>query len=142
MIAYIKQRLRAEHLHKRTDIIIVSDHGMLTTKPAYFIDLYQFIGRNEATMHGTSPTLQIVANEPKRQMEICEKLKQIGLNDTRFMAYDIDSMPSRWRVRNSQRFGPCVAVANPPWAFQDYFDVQDWFPDVTSECRFYHQLWQ
>lgn len=142
MIAYLKQRLRAESLYKRTDIVVLSDHGMLTTKPVNFIDLYQFVGKDEAEIHGGSPTVQVVAKQPRRQVEICDKLKEAGRKDTRFMAYTIDSLPSRWRIKNAQRFGPCVVVANAPWAFQDYYGVGDWFPDVESECCFDYESYE
>lgn len=134
MLLYLRQRLRAENLHKRTDIIVLSDHGMLTVTPANFIDLYQFVGRAEANVYGTSPVLQVVAAQPSRQVAICDKLKEAGKRDGRFTAYDIDSLPDRWRIKNVRRFGPCVVVADPPWAFHDYYGVQEWFPDVDSKC--------
>lgn len=130
---YLQHRLQVENLYDRTDIIVISDHGMLTTKPMHFIDLYRFVDRNTVEMFGRSPVLQVVANQPHRQHEICHKLKKAGRRDTRFTAYDIKSLPSRWRIQNAQRFGPCVVVANPPCAFQDY-NVQDWFPEVKSAC--------
>lgn len=135
MIVYLQQRLKNENLLQRTDIIVLSDHGMLTTTPRNFIDLYQFVDRNEVKMYGTSPVLQVVANQRNRQNDVCRQLMEAARNDGRFNAYDIRSLPQRWRISNPQRFGPCVVVADPPCAFQDYLDVEKWYPQVQSKVK-------
>lgn len=128
-----------ERLDKRTDIIILSDHGMLTLTPKNFIDLYDFVDRS-VKMYGTSPVLQVVARVPTQQLEVCNELIYAAQSKGNFNAYTMDTLPKRWRVNNPQRFGPCVVVAEPGWAFQDMFDYASWFYEhhnISSEFDVY-----
>lgn len=132
MISYLQEQLRRQNLFDRTDIIILSDHGMINLPEENFIDLYEYVDRDDVEMYSGSPVLQVVAKDPSRQDEICQKLKNAAENDFRFNAYDMSTLPEDWHVNNPQRFGPCVVVAEPTYAFQDFEDVEIWFPEVKS----------
>ncbi|XP_055315155.1 bis(5'-adenosyl)-triphosphatase enpp4-like [Sitodiplosis mosellana] len=126
-VVYLEQSLLMEGLDTITDIIILSDHGMLTVTPRNFIDLYAWINANKCKTYGTSPVLQVICSDGKAN-EACKNLtegaKTVG---NTFNAYTDEQLLDRWFVRNQQRFGPCVVVAEPGYAFQDMFDLAEWF---------------
>lgn len=126
-VVYLEQSLIMEGLDSVTDIIILSDHGMLTVTPQNFIDLYTWIDRTKCKAYGTSPVLQIIC-EDDRSIEACNNLTKGSQSvGNTFNAFTDDQLPERWSVRNEQRFGPCVAVAEPGYAFQDMYDLADYF---------------
>lgn len=128
VIVYLQNRIAFENLQDRVDIIILSDHGMITTTPSQFIDLYKFVDKNVCEMYGTSPVLQVICKE-NRHDEACQNLTNAANEMNNFKAYTDDELPKRWNVRNQQRFGHCAVVAEPPWAFQDMFEYAKWFKD-------------
>lgn len=106
-IVYLEQSLLMEDLEDITDVIILSDHGMLTVTPRNFIDLYAFIDENFCKTYGTSPVLQVVCSDDKIQ-EAYANLTKAGNYLGTFKAYTDDLLLNRWHVQNSDRFGPIV----------------------------------
>lgn len=136
-VVYLEQLLVLEGLHSTTDIIILSDHGMLSVTPRNFIDLYAFINKNECKVYGTSPVLQVVCDDGM-EIEACKNLTYAAKILGTFEAYNDDELFERWHVRSKQRFGPCSVVAEPGYAFQDMFDLASWFFDHNGiECMSY-----
>lgn len=135
-VVYLEQSLIMEGLDSITDIIILSDHGMLTVTPQNFIDLYIWIDRTKCKIYGTSPVLQIVCEDDKSS-EACYNLTKGAQSvGNTFNAYTDDQLPDRWHVQNWQRFGPCVAVAEPGYAFQDMFDLAEYFYNESGvQCN-------
>lgn len=131
MVRYLTEQLEEVDLLKVTDIIIVSDHGMDTYyfHPEYIdgdiIDLYRVVDKDSCDMYGSSPVLQIVARPGHNQTELCAKLKLAAAFNGNFNAYTNDDLKREkayWHVNNPQRFGPCTAVAEPGYVFQDIRD--------------------
>lgn len=131
IIAYLEQSLISQGLSDKTDVIILSDHGMLTVTPRNFIDLFAFIDSNNCKCYGTSPVLQVICENGK-DAEACKNLTDAANTLGTFDAYTDDQLPERWHVRNNVRFGPCVVVAKPYYAFQDMFELAEWFFDENG----------
>lgn len=138
---YLSERLNEAGLLKITDIIIVSDHGMDTFyfHPEYIdgdiIDLYRVVGKDSCDMYGSSPVLQIIARSGYNQMELCAKLKLAAAFNGNFNVYTNDDLKTEkayWYVNNPQRFGPCTAVAEPGYVFQDIRDKLKKFRDYEK----------
>lgn len=130
-IAYLEQMLIVQGFYDKTDVIILSDHGMLTVTPRNFIDLYAFIDSTSCKTYGTSPVLQVICDKGKGA-EACQNLTKAAETLRTFDAYTDDQLPERWHVRNTVRFGPCVVVAKPYYAFQDMFELAEWFFDENG----------
>lgn len=124
----IVQRLAFEDLDNQVDVIISSDHGMMTVTPTNFLDLFAYVDDDDCSMYGSSPVLQVVCKSG-RHNEACHNLTIAAEKYGNFKAYINDELPERWRVKNEQRFGPCVVVAEPGYAFQDMFEYATWFKD-------------
>lgn len=126
-VGYLEMSLIIEGLDETTDVIILSDHGMLTVTPQNFIDLYGFIDPNKCECYGSSPVLQVICSDDLEH-EACKNLTEgANLIGNTFKAYTDEQLLDRWFVRNLDRFGPCVVVAEPGYAFQDMFELANWF---------------
>lgn len=132
MMAYLSEQLKQNNLLDHTDIIILSDHGMDTfhfndeNVDGEIIDLYRVVDENECTMYGSSPVLQVVANEGHDQTVICNKLKAGALKNGNYDVYTDDDLDkTNWDIRNERRFGPCTVVGHPCIVFQDIWRLLD-----------------
>lgn len=125
-VGYLEKALKKAGLDSQTDVIVLSDHGMMTVIPRNFINLYDFIDANVCQTYGGSPVVQIICING-RVDEACKNLTDAGYASNNFKAYTNKQLPERWHVRNEQRFGPCTAVAEPGYAFQDMYDSAEWF---------------
>lgn len=130
MVQYLSERLDEENLSKKTDIIILSDHGMDTftfnneSNDASIINLNRVVSAESCNMYGSSPVLQVVANKGHDQSEICNKLKKGASKNGHYNAYTDDDLDkTKWFIRNDNRFGPCTVVADPGYVFQDMWPV-------------------
>lgn len=74
-----------------------------------------------------------------KESEIFEKLTKAAKENGHFKVYNKENILARWHANNTQRFGPIVAVADVPYAFQDMYDEAKWYEkefNVTSELSF------
>lgn len=138
MFALLLKYLDDNNLGNRVNIIVLSDHGMSDVPVKHFIDLTQFLTPNTYKLDNTSPLMQIIPG-PGYENEIFEKLSNAAENPkNHFKIYNNDTVPDRWRVRNKNRFGPILAVADPTYGFQDMVDLAKWFRDARDvPCKNY-----
>lgn len=54
-VGYLNWALQAAGLHKKTDVIILSDHGMVTVKPRNFVNLNRWMDKKHCKVYGKSP---------------------------------------------------------------------------------------
>lgn len=130
-IVYLEQSLLMEGLDDITNIIILSDHGMLTITPRNFIDIYAFIDEHSCKTYGTSPVLQVVCDDDKIE-KACANLTKAADYLGTFHAYTDNLLLDRWYIRNPDRFGPCSVVAEPGYGFQDMFEIVEWSFDENG----------
>lgn len=136
----MKETLIREGLDSIIDVIILSDHGMMTITPRNFINLYEFIDSKYCQTCGGSPVLQINCTDGKIE-EACRNLTIAGKKLGVFNAYTDDELLERWHIRNKQRFGPCTVVAEPGYAFQDMYSFADWFEnEYKVQCTIESQF--
>lgn len=143
MINYLSDELDEIGLLKGTDIIILSDHGMDTY---YFhpeniygdiIDLHLVIEKDSCDIYGSSPVLQVIARPGFNQMGLCDNLKRAAAINGHFKVYTNDDLKTNkphWHIDNEQRFGPCTAVADPGYVFQDIRDELRKYRDY-DKCK-------
>lgn len=141
MVKYLSERLKEVSLFKVTDIIILSDHGMDTCyfHPEYvegdIIDLYRVVSRDSCDIYGSSPVLQIVARPGYNQTELCYKFKLAAALNGHYKIYTNDDLRTKrahWHIYNPQRVGPCTAVAEPGYVFQDIRDTLRGYRDYEK----------
>lgn len=117
LVGYLNRALVSRGLQGSTDVIILSDHGMMTVTPRNFINLDQWMDTKKCTIYGSSPVVQVNCKKGKSKQN-CQRLDAAGKNLKSFRAYQNDQLPKRWYFSNS-RTGPCTVVAEPGYAFWD-----------------------
>lgn len=140
---YIQDKLIANNLKNRVNVIHLSDHGMIGVTPPKFIDLTKFIHKKYFKMYGSSPVIQIVPKKTSKsksvlnynmysivyfnwniigmENEIFIKLTKAAENNGNFKMYNQNNLPERWHA-NNRRLGPILAVADVEYGFQDLMD--------------------
>jgi len=146
MVKYMSEQLNMEGLLDSTDIILLSDHGMDTfyfnkeSVDESIIQLHRIVSEDSVKMYGSSPVLQVIANDGYNQTEICNKLKVGAAENGNYNVYTDDELDEKkWYVRNMHRFGPCTVVAEPGYVFQDMWYMLKKYTDFekhTSESKF------
>ena len=96
------------------------------------IDLNRIVSNDSCKMYGSSPVLQVVANDGYNQTEICNKLKDGAAQNSNYDVYTDDELVQSWHIRNSHRFGPCTVVARPGYVFQDMWYMLKKYTDFKK----------
>lgn len=137
MFSYLLRNLHDEKLGNRVNIVVVSDHGMSDIPATNFIDLTKILTPGTYKLGNSSPLMQIIP-APGFEKEVFEKLSDATKEgDSHFKVYNNETVPGRWKVRNENRFGPILAVAEPHYGFQDLVDLAKWFRDNRNvPCKF------
>ncbi|XP_055697080.1 ectonucleotide pyrophosphatase/phosphodiesterase family member 5-like isoform X2 [Phlebotomus papatasi] len=122
----IQQKLKANQLSDRVNVIHLSDHGMEGVHPANFIDLRQFVADESCDFYGSSPVLQVV---PKlgRYDEVLEGLRRGARSNGHFKVFSNAELLLRWHFNNSARTGPITVLADPIYAFQDMYEASEYY---------------
>ncbi|XP_014282145.1 ectonucleotide pyrophosphatase/phosphodiesterase family member 5 [Halyomorpha halys] len=121
---YIVDYLKKNDLED-VNVVFLSDHGMEGISLDQIIDLTEFVG-NRTDMYGASPVLQIYP-KPGQSTRKVYKLLQAGANKNKhFKVYLKRNIPYHFRIKNCKRTAPIIAVADPPYGFQDYYKSIRW----------------
>lgn len=108
LIGYLKTKMRKEDLWDKTNIVIVSDHGMVELSADKIIEIDKIIDMNkiERTIWGPVTMLQ-----PKGGLtdEVYNKLKA---NEKNYMVYLKEDLPERFHLKNHRRIPDIVLVAD------------------------------
>lgn len=146
MVKYLSEQLQEAELSNSTDIILLSDHGMDTfyfnkeSVDESIIDLNRIVSNNSCKMYGSSPVLQVIANDGYNQMEICNKLKDGAAQNGNYEVYTDDELVQSWHIQNSHRFGPCTVVARPGYVFQDMWYMLRKYTDFNKREHYLSQF--
>lgn len=119
-------------LADRVNLIIVSDHGMETVKISDVINLHDFLTPDTYKIVGTSPVLQVIPNEFHEKRVYDKLLSAAERPNSHFRIYTNKDVKKRWKVNNERRLGPILAVADPPYAFQDLTKLARWFEKTRN----------
>lgn len=124
LVGHITRTLVTKGLADRVNIIILSDHGMRSVKLSDVIDLRKYLRPGIWRSVGTTPQIQIVP-EPTYFHEVYTTLRAAALH-LPFNVYKNNNVPRRWKLDNPRRMGPILAVADPPYAFEDLIGLAKW----------------
>ncbi|XP_014282142.1 ectonucleotide pyrophosphatase/phosphodiesterase family member 5 [Halyomorpha halys] len=107
------------------NVVLLSDHGMESVTFDRMIDLTKIAG-DKAVMYGTSPVLQIFPNKGQSVPNIYTKLNDAAAKNKHFKVYLKENIPEHFYIKDCERTAPILAVAEPTYAFQDYYEAIDW----------------
>ncbi|XP_050501179.1 bis(5'-adenosyl)-triphosphatase enpp4-like isoform X2 [Diabrotica virgifera virgifera] len=119
LTAYLEDQLDKYNLAERTNVIHMSDHGLVGVTPPYFINMTQYMKYGTYDMAGASPCLQIYPKEGHEQ-EIYDALKAGSLKNGHFKVYQKKNYPKQWHYKKCTRSPPILVMADVGYALDDY----------------------
>ncbi|XP_046393109.1 ectonucleotide pyrophosphatase/phosphodiesterase family member 5-like isoform X2 [Ischnura elegans] len=124
-LAYICDKIVSKNLSDIVNMIVVSDHGLLTVTPSRIIDLSTTVNTSLYTVPNYSPTLHIHPLEGYEDV-VFQQLSSRAASEA-FTVYRKDDMPERWHTKYSRRAPPIIAVADGGYVFQDFYYKMDYY---------------
>ncbi|CAH1405731.1 unnamed protein product [Nezara viridula] len=128
---YIMDYLKKNDLQD-VNVVFLSDHGMEGITLKQIIDLTKFVG-NKTDMYGASPVLQIYPKPGESVRRIYKLLHSAAKKNKHFKVYLKRNIPKHFHIKNCRRTAPIIAVADPPYGFQDYYKSIQWQIDNRGE---------
>ncbi|XP_054163174.1 bis(5'-adenosyl)-triphosphatase ENPP4-like [Oppia nitens] len=122
-IGHLINRLEQKRLLSKTNIIILSDHGMAEVKSDRVINLNTFLDPDLYHIYGASPVWSI---EPKHKYE--EQVYQTLLNASKtknFTVYKREDIPEYLHYKKHRRILSIFIVADEGW---DIYKNMTWTP--------------
>lgn len=108
LIGYLKKRMQEENLWQNTNVIILSDHGMVDLSGDKVIRLDEIINLEDAKRIIWDPMTMIAPKEGKKE-ELYQALKSAEKN---YRVYKKEQLPERYHLKNSRRVEDIVMVAD------------------------------
>ncbi|RWR99884.1 ectonucleotide pyrophosphatase/phosphodiesterase family member 5-like protein [Dinothrombium tinctorium] len=124
LINYLLKKLKKANLSSKTNIIILSDHGMAEVPFEKMIDLNKISDTSLYRVYGSAPVLNVLANEGEKE-RVYEMLKKASF-DNHFAVYKREDVPKQYHYSNHRRILDIIIEADEGY----YADVQinKWFP--------------
>ncbi|XP_057671675.1 bis(5'-adenosyl)-triphosphatase enpp4-like [Diorhabda carinulata] len=116
--AYLEEQLIKYKLAEKTNVIHLSDHGLIGVTPPYFINTTQYLKNGTYDVAGASPCLQIYPKDGYEQ-EIYEALKAGSLINGHFKVYQKKNYPKQWHYKKCSRAPPVLIMADVGYALDD-----------------------
>lgn len=86
------------------------------------IDLSQYVNDDYYDKYEYSPIYHIYPKEDKEEY-VYNQLKKAADSGAHFKVYKKSEIPTRWHYKNNRRTPPILAVADPPYVFQDFYNT-------------------
>ena len=122
MVGRLVTGLAARGLLDRTNIIVVSDHGMAATPASQLIVLDDHIALTDVDVVDWTPVGAIVPR-PGKEAEVYAKLKAASPH---LQVYRKSEVPERFHFRDHPRITPLVLIADEGWSITSRARVAGW----------------
>ncbi|KAG5889423.1 hypothetical protein JTB14_032757 [Gonioctena quinquepunctata] len=116
---YLKDQLEKHKLADKTNVIHLSDHGLVTVTPPFFINITQYMPNGTYDWSGNSPCVQITPKKGHLE-EVYNALKEASAKNGHFKVYKKEDIPKRWHYKKNPRAPPILVVADVGYAFDDF----------------------
>ncbi|MHB1327073.1 MAG: alkaline phosphatase family protein [Gemmatimonadales bacterium] len=110
-IGVLLDGLAERGLTGRTDLVVVSDHGMTAISPDRVIYLDDYVALAPSEIVDLEPVTTLDP-APGRRKAVYQALQRAHPHLT---VYRREDMPQRFRFRNHPRISPLIAMADPGW---------------------------
>jgi predicted AlkP superfamily pyrophosphatase or phosphodiesterase len=109
--------LAASPVGARTNVVVLSDHGMIPVRPAPVIDLSRWADLRGVRVQDNGPVLALwFDGDTARRDRVYEALRAgLATDGNRARAYRRADTPARWEVRDEPRAGDVLVVADSGW---------------------------
>lgn len=110
-IGRLQAGLSARGMLERTNLVIVSDHGMATVAPGHAIVVDAMVPPSQATVVTTG---QVVGIAPKPGFEAVVERRLLGAHD-HYDCWRKGELPARWHYGGNPRIPPIVCQMHEGW---------------------------
>lgn len=115
IMGYLKEELQNNGLWDRTNILVVSDHGMIDLSEEKIIELDKIVNMDNIERIIWGP-LTMIQPKSGKETEIYEALKA---QEENFHVYKKENIPERYHIKNSRRVSDIVLVAELGYTILD-----------------------
>ncbi|MBA2291387.1 MAG: alkaline phosphatase family protein [Gemmatimonadales bacterium] len=122
MVGRLVTGLRERGLTDRTNIVVVSDHGMAPRPATKLIALDDFISLSDVNVVEWSPVGMLIP-APGRDDDVYQKLRAASPHLSVYRRADV---PERFHFRDSPRIPPLILVADEGWSITSRSRVASW----------------
>lgn len=107
LIGYLSEQLRARQLYQKTNIMIVSDHGMAEVSRSRIVILDDIVNPDHLEIIEHSPSIMMNVKNDKLQ----EVYRSLKANENHFKVFLRDEIPDRYHLKNHSRIPQLLLVA-------------------------------
>lgn len=109
LMGYLKAKMRKAGLWDKTNIVIVSDHGMVELSADKIIEIDKIVDLDniERTIWGPATMLQ-----PKEGLTE-DVFKKLEANEENYVVYLKKDLPERFHLKNHRRIPDIILIADP-----------------------------
>lgn len=132
-IGYLKQRMKEEGLWENTNILIVSDHGMINQSADKTIRLDNIIDTDSAGRIVWGPVTRI---QPK-EGELKAMYEQLKENEQNYRVFKKEEMPDRFHYRNSNRIEDLIIIADLGYTLLDADREENFLESLPAAAHGY-----
>ncbi len=112
MLGDLFSRLKRIHMLKKINIILVSDHGMISVDSTKSIPLKKWLNGYHYHLNGHGPVTGIVCDSKKDIPKIYKLLKT---KKTGYSLYYKNELPRTYHFSDNMRIGDIVVIAHPKY---------------------------
>jgi predicted AlkP superfamily pyrophosphatase or phosphodiesterase len=122
LMGYLEQQMKTKNLWDNTNIIILSDHGMVNQSADKIIRLDKIIDMDDVRYVNWAPMTGIQPKEGEKE-EVYRALKSSAEN---YKVYKKEDLPKRYHLKNHRRIADIIMVADLGYTILDE-DYEDEF---------------
>jgi ectonucleotide pyrophosphatase/phosphodiesterase family member 5 len=115
IMGYLKMQMKERGLWDKTNILIVSDHGMSELSADRVVLVDQIIDITRVQMVDWTPVSMINFNDSSYRDEAIAKLKLADEELDGFRLFLKEDIPDYWHLKNNSRTTDAILVANNGW---------------------------
>ncbi len=115
LLGYLVDRLEEKGIYDRTNIVIVSDHGMSELSADRVVLIDQIIDVTRVQMVDWTPVSMINFTDSTYKDEAIAKLKEAEKENGNFRVFTKEEIPDYWHVKNHPRTTDLIVVADNGW---------------------------
>ncbi|ODM96495.1 Ectonucleotide pyrophosphatase/phosphodiesterase family member 5 [Orchesella cincta] len=126
--AHLVNKLKEADIFEKINLIMLSDHGMQEVTSQTIVNISQLIDNSLVeAQYGGTPILQLVPKEGKEE-ELYTKLSTHSKTNN-FTIWKKEQMEYRLRYSKSRRIQDYIVVADPGYAFDDFYSSMEYYND-------------
>jgi predicted AlkP superfamily pyrophosphatase or phosphodiesterase len=133
IMGYLKEQLQESNLWDRTNILVVSDHGMIDLSEDKIIELDKIVDMNDIERIIRGP-LTMIQPKSGKESEIYDALKA---QEGSYRVYRKDNIPDRYHLKNNRRVSDIVLIANLGYTVLDSEDKQQFIESLPRATHGY-----